>query len=380
MPRKLDFSRNIPSYIPNSLKASDFWDHKNQHHEFILGTLRNAIFKKWNVFQLLTWTTQGFGDSWILRYSTSPPRQVALKPNSASSRHWDSFLLSSLCKRCLWGMGVDFLIEQFSWTVMDPENRCAQRNRSLHTWNLSCFMLRGLAWTINNDRDIQQSIHVLGWEVTVIHSKLNNTVLLTARDPLSKTRVASRSPLDFNRFHITLELELIHLQQNLPSYFNWLYVNIIFENCCYSRWDEPSNTCPFAAAVGISSVLLYDLFLCWAKTLEDVSKNTKHKLISSHISKKIVSQSQFMYLSQFKKPWIQAIRFFSKDFTRHFKIITWHSERLIAKTQSNDNKSHSKVSNNESIGLGNFQVTNPANPNSHNVIRVPVVPPRNVSH
>ena len=127
--------------------------------------------------------------------------------------------------------------------------------------------------TINNDRDIQQSIHVLGWGVTVIHSKLNNTFLLTAVTPTSKNAV---SPLDFKRFHITLELELIHLrQQNLPSYFNWLYVNIIFENGCYSRWEEPSNTCPFAAAVGIPSVLLYDLFLCWAKTLEDVSKNTK---------------------------------------------------------------------------------------------------------
>lgn len=82
------------------------------------------------------------GDSWILRYSSPrPPRLVALTPNSASSRHWDSFLLSSLCKRCLWGMGVDLLTEQFSWTVMDPENRCFFKGTgayTLGTYHVSC--------------------------------------------------------------------------------------------------------------------------------------------------------------------------------------------------------------------------------------------------
>lgn len=74
-PKTQIFSRNIPSYIPDSLKAFDFWDNKNQHHEFIFGSLRNKIFKKWNVFQLLTLKNTGFW--WFLDscYSTSPPRQ-----------------------------------------------------------------------------------------------------------------------------------------------------------------------------------------------------------------------------------------------------------------------------------------------------------------
>lgn len=117
MPRKLRFFQGTSQAISqNSLKASDFWDNKNQHHEFIFGTLRNTIFKKWNVFQLF-FLEQHRVPWWFLDSTRSssprPPRLVALKPNSASSRHWDSFLLSSLCKRCLWGMGVDFLIEQF---------------------------------------------------------------------------------------------------------------------------------------------------------------------------------------------------------------------------------------------------------------------------
>ena len=132
-PENSTFQGNIPSYIPNSLKTSDFWDNKNQHHEFILGTLEEYNFQEMEcVSAIFSWTTQGFGDFWILVIRLVP-HDKALKPNSASSRHWDSFLLSSLCKRCLWGMGVDFLTEQFSWTVMDPENRCVQKNRSVYT-------------------------------------------------------------------------------------------------------------------------------------------------------------------------------------------------------------------------------------------------------
>lgn len=174
--------------------------------------------------------------------------------------------------------------------------------------------------------------------------------------PTSKN-ARRRSPLDFNRFHITLELKLIHLQQNLPSYFNWLYANIIFENCCGSRWDEPSNTCPCAAAVGISSVLLYDLFLCWAKTLEDVSKNTK-KISSYHT---ISSNLQRISV---KKTLDSSNLIHQETSSRYFKIITWHSTRLIDTTPSNDNKSRVGVQQWIQQGLGNFKVTNPANPNS----------------
>lgn len=137
-------------------------------------------------------------------------------------------------------------------------------------------MLRGLAWTVNNDRDIQKSIHVLGWGVTVIHSKLNNTLLLTAVTPTSKTRVGVAH----------------YISIGFISHWNWsiynrtLVISIGSMRISSLRIVVTQNGMSHPTPVLLLQLWEFPVFCCMICFFVGMCPKTpKKKLISSHIFK-----------------------------------------------------------------------------------------------